>query len=339
MTLMQRLLRHLSHVLVAGLSLMFLFSAGCCPQSNNRQPAQSFKLYYGTEARVLNSMLSPAGRSVLVWDSRSLKEQQLAPLLRRARAQNAISLGYISIGELAAGDSKRAAVFGVDSVSVGLDYNEKFHSWRVDVVQKNWSRWVLAETDRLAAAGFTGFFLDTPDTVDHYITHSQWNRAERGARVLAMIELVRAIKQRHPKHFVLLNRGLNLIGAQIWMNESGSDLTPGLNLVGGHPFNPDAVLYENAFASEDAWTLRIEADLAAIAHAGHSQIFALGYADTLGDRAKTEVAHFGESKVPASASARYFFNQAARAGFVAAFAESSTTLHLQPTQTAKELGL
>lgn len=289
--------------------LLLLSSLSAC----NSAPT-AFRLYYGNDEAVLQSMLHARGKAVLVLDNRALTAPLQQRLLQRAASQQHIVLGYISIGELDHHDLARAQSIVGDIDSTFINWNEKFSSWRVDVSHPSWSRWVHSELQRIADAGFNGFFLDTPDTVDHYITHTQWNRAERGEKVRAMVQLIRSVKQQFPHHFVVLNRGLNLVGESIWMDENGHDTEAGLTLMQARADNPDAILYENAFASSDAWSLRIEADLLATAKTGRTRVFALGYADTLG-------------------SADVFFTRAKQAGFVAAWANSSTDLHQHATQS------
>lgn len=274
----------------------------------------AFRLYYGNNPAVLRKMSENDGHAVLVVDSRALTTPQQDDLLRRAQQHGHIALGYISIGELASSDRARAEKLVGSLQNTLLNWNEKFGSWRVDVAQTEWQQWLHIELQRIAAAGYTGFFLDTPDTVDNYISNPQWNRQQRGEKVRAMVALIRSIKQQYPQHFVLLNRGLNLVNEHVWMDELGNDTEQGLALMTARADNPDAILYENAFASRDPWSLRIEADLQATAKTGRTQVFALGYADTFGDR-------------------EAFFLRAQKTGFVAAWANSSTDLHQQPTQS------
>jgi endo-alpha-1,4-polygalactosaminidase (GH114 family) len=274
----------------------------------------AFRLYYGHDPSVLDQLLHNASSAVLVVDSRALLAQQEHTFLHRAQAQSAITLGYISIGELEQKERLRAERLVGPLDAALLNWNEKFSSWRVDVSHPAWQRWIRAELARIQNAGYTGFFLDTPDTVDNYITHTNWSRAQRGEKVRAMVSLIRAIKAEYPQQFVLLNRGLNLVSDKIWMDEKGLDTELGLGLFIPHPHNPDAILYENAFASHDPWTQRIESDLTATARAGRTQVFVLGYADTFGDRDA-------------------FFERAKQSEFVAAWANSSTDLHEHPTHS------
>ncbi len=279
--------------------------------------ADSYQLYYGHDAaelQRLHAQLQP--RELLILDSRKMPPATLRALLDKAAAVDARVIGYLSIGEL---DSRERATFDAFVAqlpaaeqqafdTVALEWNEKFASWRIDVSAPLWQRWLASQHQQLLRQGLHGVFLDTPDTVDRYLTHPTWSRETRIEKTRAMIELIRDFKNEQPQHLVLLNRGLNLIGEAIWLNEDGSDTIAGLSLMQAHPANPDIVLYENAYASTDPWTQRIEADLRATALAGHTQVFTLGYQDTLG-------------------SAERLFALSQRDGFVAGYAESSTSLH------------
>lgn len=279
--------------------------------------ARSYQLYYGHDAAELQRLQQTLQTGeLLILDSRKLSATQLHALLDHAATRNARVIGYLSIGEL---DSREKPAFDAFVASlpaaeqqafeqVALEWNEKFASWRIDVSAPVWQRWLQAQHENLVQQGLHGVFLDTPDTVDRYLTHPHWSRATRIEKVQAMLAVIRQFKAERPDDIVLLNRGLNLIGEAIWLNEDGTDTLAGLALMQPHPHNPDIVLYENAYASDDPWTQRIEADLRATAAAGHTQVFTLGYRDTLG-------------------SAERLFTQSARDGFIAGFAESSTSLH------------
>src|SRR5262249_51120120 len=160
-----------------------------------------------------------------------------------------------------------------------------------------WRAYVRAESERIQATGVHGLFLDTVDTVDLYIGKKDWPLARRCESVAAMISLVRAIKRRDRRQFILQNRGLNLIGPMVFVGDATGKDIPGLGLAQGHPDNPDAVLWENAFAGTDAWSRRKEKELRETQKGGRATVFALGYKETLGSSAG-------------------FFTQCAAAGFI-----------------------
>lgn len=299
--------------------------AGCAslPLLDSRDfAASSYQLYYGhdpAELRRLTTTLRP--QTVLILDSRPIPPALLQAMLREATHHDARVLGYLSIGELDSRERPRFDQF-VASLppaeqqpfdTVVLEWNAKFASWRVDVSAPLWQRWLRHQAEQLAGEGLHGLFLDTPDTVDRYLSHPNWTRQQKIDKTRAMLDTIRSFKQQRPHDFIVLNRGLNLVGDAIWLNADGTDTIAGLALVQPHPNNPDAVLYENAYASEDAWTVRIEADLRAIAAAGHVQVFTLGYRDSISDPAQ-------------------FFARTRADGFIGAFAASSTSLHQTGTE-------
>lgn len=288
---------------------------------SRRFDAGRYHLYYGQRAGVLKAMGQQLKKHDLaIIDGRRVSQSALRKLFTEARQKQARVIGYLSIGELDSRERERFDQF-VQALppaqhlpfdELALEWNDKFQSWRVDVSHPLWLLWMEHELKRLYQQDFHGVFLDTADTVDRYITYPQWSLAKRTEKVQAMLDLIRRIKSQNPKQFVLLNRGLNLIGEQVWLNEDGSDWVPGLSLMLPHADNPDAVLYENAFASDDPWSQRMEADLLATHQRGHTQVLALGYRDVLNDRSQ-------------------FVARCRETGFICAWAESSTTLHQSPT--------
>lgn len=314
----------MSAVRAASLILLLCLSAcSSAPTLDSRGfDATSYQLYYGHDQGELQRLRNELrNQQVLVLDSRKIPPATLQSLLQRAAERNARVLGYLSIGEL---DSRERPAFDAFAASLSkteqqsfetlaLEWNEKFASWRIDVSAPLWQRWLQHQASLLAQQGLHGVFLDTPDTVDRYLTHPDWSRSQKIDKTRAMIALIRSFKQNRPQDFVLLNRGLNLIGDAVWLNEDGSDSIAGLALMQPHPDNPDAVLYENAYASNDPWTQRIEADLRATASTGRTQVFTLGYRDTIGD--------------PAT-----FFRHNNADGFIGSFAQSSTSLHQSGTE-------
>ncbi|NQD38529.1 hypothetical protein HPT27_16015 [Permianibacter sp. IMCC34836] len=308
-------------------AVLLTLLGGCAalPALDSRDfDARSYQLYYGNDSAELQRLSASLGdHEVLILDSRKIAPASLQAMLQRARDKQARVLGYLSIGEL---DSRERARFDAFVATLPVDqqqpfeqlvveWNDKFASWRIDVSAPLWQRWLQHQAEQLAAQGLHGLFLDTPDTVDRYLTHPNWSREQRIEKTRAMIDLIRAFKQQRPQDFIVLNRGLNLIGEAVWLNDDGSDTIAGLALMQPHPDNPDAVLYENAYASDDPWTQRIEADLRATAAAGRTQVFTLGYRDTIGDAAR-------------------FFARNNSDGFIGSFAASSTSLHQTGTEPA-----
>lgn len=291
------------------------------PDSKNFD-ASRYHLYYGNNAKVLQSITSALKKNeLMIVDGRRISNALRKQMLMKAKAVNARVIAYLSIGELDSRERERFDAFvqalpateRIPFDEMALEWNDKFQSWRIDVSHPLWNKWIYQELQNIYRQDYHGVFLDTPDTADRYITYPQWTLTQRASKVNAMIALIRGIKQHNPKQFVLLNRGLNLVGETVWMNEDGSDWVPGLSLMFAHANNPDAVLYENAFASNDEWTQRVEADLSATALAKKTQVFALGYQDVISDRA-------------------LFKARCAQTQFICAWAQSSETLHKLGTE-------
>jgi endo-alpha-1,4-polygalactosaminidase (GH114 family) len=294
-------------------------------QETPRFHATSFQLYYGGDATVLARLTERlrAGQVVVI-ESRALTKTALGSLLKEAERKGAKVLAYVSIGELHENDERAFRRFleayltehkkepfrSLEAMTIQAD--PKFKARHVDVLAEPWRAYVRAEVGRLQATGVHGLFLDTVDTVDLYIGKKDWPLARRCESVAAMVTLVRTIKGRDRGQYILQNRGLNLIGSTVFVGDATGKDIPGLGLAQGHSDNPDAVLWENAFAGTDAWSRRKEKELRDIQKSGHATVFALGYQETLGS--------------PAA-----FFEKSAAAGFVPAWATSSERLHQELT--------
>jgi endo-alpha-1,4-polygalactosaminidase (GH114 family) len=290
-------------------------------------PPTGFQLYYGGDAPLLAKLLDRLQKGqVIVVDARALAPADLARLLKAAERVEAWVLGYVSIGELHDQEKEsfdqflkaylrkhgdKAGAFRTLNAMV-VQRNEQFKSDRVDVLAEAWRAYVLAQVAKVHDTGLHGVFLDTVDTVDVYISKKEWPLQRRVKSVQAMVSLVRAIKAQQRSKYVLQNRGLNLIGRTVFVGDATGVMVPALGLAEGHVDNPDAVLWENAFAAQDDWSRRVEKELQAIKKSGRAAVFALGYQATL-------------------RSPEDFFRKCAEAGFIAAWASSSEKLHTELT--------
>ena len=284
--------------------------------------ATGFHLYYGSEARALTKLnVKLAKGHVAVVDPRALTHAQRQTLLDRANAVGAKVLGYVSIGELHDREASDFAAFFKASnltaterklfptpTAVEIGRNARFRSRHMDTLSVAWQRFVQGKAARARQLGYHGAFLDTVDTVDHYLARKEWSIPRRIQSVKATMQFIRAIKAAAPRQYVMVNRGLNLIAPKVFVGNATGVEIDGLNLRQKHASNPDAVLWENAFSGSDAWTRAKDAELRTIHAAGHTTVFALGYAESGGQ--------------PAG-----FFRQAHIVGWPAAWARSSTTLH------------
>ena len=287
------------------------------------KPARSFHLYYGNardDLAKLAARFEPG--AIVVVDTRVLEPETLKGLQASARSSGARLLGYLSIGEVHAdevGELKRFLAAESNPVtleSITIDRNETFNSYRVDVLSKPLQAWIRGKAGAILERGVDGLFLDTVDTVDTYINRSEWEFQQRARSVEAMISLIRLLKRDHPVAYVVQNGGLNLIGDTIFVEQG--KLIPGQILAKPHPFNPDGLLWENAFAGTDAWSKGRLDELCRIKNAGHVDVFALGYRKSLAD--------------PPNA----FFAKCRKNGFVGAWARSSEVLHEAVTVSEKD---
>ncbi len=313
-------------ILLSTLLVPFLLTCLNGQEPKRFQPA-SFQLYYGSDPAILKQMTMRLSRGqIVVIESRALTKPVLLQLVKKADEAGAKVLAYLSIGELNDQDEKgfRSFLQGYlaerpkDSVrlttleALTLRRNEPFHSRQIDVLGDAWRAYVLADAQRLYALGVHGLFLDTVDTVDLYITRKGWTLARRIDSVEAMQALIHAIKGRNRAGYVLQNRGLNLIGSKVFVGDATGKEIEGLALAQGHPENPDGILWENAFASDDEWSRGKEKELRELQRSGRATVFALGYKET--------------ARTP-----DVFFKKCAAAGFVSAWTSSSSTLHKELT--------
>jgi serine/threonine protein kinase/endo-alpha-1,4-polygalactosaminidase (GH114 family) len=300
-------------------------------KEDSRFVPTSLQLYYGNDRVLLDKMRQGLCKGqVVVIDLKVLNLIEQTGLVREAERVRAKVLCYLSISELhedrkeafrsflAASAKKNPKEQGAGSLDdLVIERNAPFQSDRIDVAAGAWQAWILAEADKALAAGVHGLFLDTIDTVDVYSTKKDWPFSRRQKSIEGMIHLIRALKAHRARPFVLMNRGLNLIGESVFVEDAAGKRVPGLNLVGGHEHNPDGVLWENAFSGQDEWSRDVERNLQAVSKSGKAAVFALGYQVTLGDRAT-------------------FFSRCERCGFIPAWATSSKELHKEPASSVAE---
>jgi len=84
-------------------------------------------------------------------------------------------------------------------------------AFAVDIRDRRWHARILDElVPAILARGFDGVFLDTVDTGTDL---ERRDRVRFEGATIATIELVRAIKRRHPQAVVVLNRGYDILPA------------------------------------------------------------------------------------------------------------------------------
>ncbi len=116
-------------------------------------------------------------------------------------------IGYLSVGEVArnARYLKRVKALKIPF----LDLNAEWNSDAVDLSSPLWRKFVVEElAPALVSKGFDGFFLDTMDTVEG-MAEKYPERAKTMRQGLE--ELVRSLKERYPRHYLIANRGFALV--------------------------------------------------------------------------------------------------------------------------------
>lgn len=282
----------------------------------------SFQLYYGGNENHVTSLLNDIQTDQLVVvDLRSLTEAQLDQLKKKTNEANATLIAYVSIGELHSRETElfetfaksRDAEVNIEKLKsdVLIGDNTVFSSYHVDVANPIWRSFIFDKTAKVLAKGVDGFFLDTVDTVDIYAMKEDWSAEHRSRSVKAMVSLIREIKKQNSGAFTLQNRGLNIIGKQVFIADANGTETPGLSLAQPHQYNPDVILFEDAFDNPtNEWVKQIIVKLDAVQRSGETTVVALGYADIIKDKEK-------------------FKKQCKEYNFVPAWASNSENLHLE----------
>ncbi len=304
--------KRIRHITLPMIAVMGFFSA---LMADEKDPG--FSLYYGNDPVILKKMaqISTNG-SVAVIETRALSEAALELLSKAVREKKGKVLAYLSIGELH-GSQKvsflKVAGESFDFDAIVMNKNTIFDSWRIDVLSPDWQKWIHVQAVKiLSVPGIDGLFLDTVDTIDVYAEKRKWDLKRRKKSIDAMMSLVRSLKHRHPEKYFLQNGGLNMIRDTMFVgNETGINI-PGMALNKQHPANPDGLLWENAFAGSDEWTMGRLADMRKARKAGFTRIFALGY-------------HEAYPKL------ENFFKKCRAEKFTGAWSVSSELLHEEPT--------
>ncbi len=110
-------------------------------------------------------------------------------------------LGYISLGELSAADAATPEGRAIPTLGV----NAAWGSALPDVTSPAWAAWILDRcAPRVAARGWSGFFLDTLDSarLPAGLPESVYVARER-----AMADLLRRLRAKYPRMTIVANRG------------------------------------------------------------------------------------------------------------------------------------
>jgi len=129
------------------------------------------------------------------------------PDLSQLRNSRTILLGYISLAEVGQYRWFWTEISNQDWI---LDKNPNWDSWMVDVREQSWHDFVLDRIiPRILTDGFRGLFLDTIDTAEYL---EKWHTGKKtpGAQD-SMIKLIREIRRRYPKIYLVGNRGFSIL--------------------------------------------------------------------------------------------------------------------------------
>lgn len=122
-----------------------------------------------------------------------------------ARAAGTTVYAYISVGELGKDAPHRA-----EALALGLPLRGQNPIWESDLLDLRDGRWAdfLVNTVAKSAAdtGFTGFFLDTLDSVENGTTS-----AEEQEQRAALILLIKQLKSTFPELPIIVNRGFETL--------------------------------------------------------------------------------------------------------------------------------
>lgn len=119
-----------------------------------------------------------------------------------------LMFAYISVGELPNEAPEREA-FEKERLLVAE--NKRWGSQIVDIANPRWKAHVMKQVEDAIAKGFDGVMLDTVDSPLHWaetLAPEQTGFMRRGA-----IDLVKAIREAHPKLKIMVNRGFEILPA------------------------------------------------------------------------------------------------------------------------------
>lgn len=129
------------------------------------------------------------------------------PPLKHTREGRPILLGYLSIGEV---DEKGSLWELARGQPYLVKRNVFWESWIVDVRDPAWQRLLFeVAIPAVLEQDFDGLFLDTPDS-SLSLLHGKDKEKFKGIKD-ALEEIVRGIRERYPKKYIAINRGLPVL--------------------------------------------------------------------------------------------------------------------------------
>ncbi len=129
------------------------------------------------------------------------------PPLKHTREGRPILLGYLSIGEV---DEKGSLWELARGQPYLVKRNVFWESWIVDVRDPAWQRLLFeVAIPAVLEQDFDGLFLDTPDS-SLSLLHGKDKEKFKGIKD-ALKQIVRGIRERYPKKYIAINRGLPVL--------------------------------------------------------------------------------------------------------------------------------
>ncbi len=176
-----------------------LFAPACARDSAGLRAVGSWALLYTGD--------DPAHFARLANFDLAVVDPDAFPKISDLKTHDVVTLAYLSVGEAESYRAYWPRIQGADwIVRENPNWKENF---LVDVRAPQWRALLLDEIiPPILAKGFDGLLLDTLDTAPELEESDPVHYA--GARA-AMIELVRAIKTRYPKAYIVPNNGLALL--------------------------------------------------------------------------------------------------------------------------------
>ena len=169
--------------------------AGCTPSPRPAGEIKYWAAYYD-EALPATAF---KGYDLVVFDRRHY------PKFEAIKKKTKV-LAYVSVGEVYHDVPEKK---DLDQAGALLFENNRWNSHAVDITSPLWRRLVLGYVDDAAQKGFDGVMLDTIDSPLH------WAETQAPERLDAMrqgaVDLIRAIRQAHPKMRIMVNRGFGIL--------------------------------------------------------------------------------------------------------------------------------
>ncbi len=159
--------------------------------------ADNYVLYYGH-----GQEKEAANFDIAILESQG----QSAESVRWLKENNTVCIAYMSVIEVADYTREKMLLGQADLLKRNdlILRNEKYAASLADPRSKNWSRILLNKASELYHAGYDGIFLDTMADIES----PMFSRSEKNEIILALIEIIQKINQRHPQGLLIQNNGV-----------------------------------------------------------------------------------------------------------------------------------